>query len=121
MARKKRESVQLRVTVPGVAVVRLEKLADALATSVPDLLRFMVSTSLVQWETMYLHPDKFADAVNAVSASTGPGGAGMLRDLEQSVVELAPELDGPKKLGFGPRGDLELAGWVPEHGYMAGL
>lgn len=116
MPRKKANSVQLRLNVPAVAAERLERLADALATSVPDLLRFMVSTSLVQWETMYLHPEK----VTAIDDASLPAEArSVIDDMDRDTLELAPDLVDQKKLGFGPRG--QLGAWVPSSGYMAGL
>ncbi len=50
MPRKRVESVQLRLSVPRATAERIERVATALGSTVPDVLRYFVAMQLVRTE-----------------------------------------------------------------------
>lgn len=126
MPRKKTESAQLRLTVPAVVLPRVQRMADAMAMDVPTLLRYMVSSQLVQWEAMVVNPEKYAEAVKQF---TSPAAAPAFQRMADEVQDLAtaeePKDDRPGfRPGGKPRSELEEPVYAHGElwtGYMKGL
>ncbi len=122
VGRRKVNSRVVRVTMPIEAIEGFERLAKRLHMDLGMTVRFCASMQLARFETTVLKPDltetndEREDRTTAVAERLLPGVF-----PAQLQPEPEPEPEPEPRFGFKPRGEDELAVWVPTRGYMSGL